>query len=318
MYDEHSGVMFPKTKKTYNYKGYASCHARVPNNLETRQMSCLPIFSLGGCQLPNVAVILPLAPKVIKRDVKGRPLAWDVSTPASSKIAKEMKLWPKNITVYFWKSCLCREPVFRQLVVDFGRWTRKQGISNGEKLFQMDWYDSHCDKEALGTLKAESDTIVLFTENACTDILAVPDGGLIKTLTSEFRRILDLHVADNFDLWYSTTTVAASKRRVIMLDSYSRAWVWFCINHNELPFKVAIRTGCLFPLKEKREDQFNGCVFRGYDGPDKKPMNPFRNESFKHAVARLSKNKNKRKAKGGALTFEKRKKRTNVVSNVVK
>ena len=91
-FDEHSGVMFPKTKKTYNYKGYSSCHVKIPNNLDTRQMSCCPIFSFGTEQLKNVAVILPLAPTVTKKDAKGRPLSWDVTTPASPKIAKEMKL----------------------------------------------------------------------------------------------------------------------------------------------------------------------------------------------------------------------------------
>ena len=48
-------------------------------------------------------------------------------------------------------------------------------------------------------------------------------------------------------------------------------------------------------------------------------MNPFRNETFKHAVARLGKDKKKkRKFKGGALTFQKRKVRTMVISSVVK
>ena len=174
----------------------------------------------------------------------------------------------------------------------------------------MDWYDSHCDKEALGTLKSDGDTMVLFTENGCTDILAAPDGGLIKTLSSEFRRILDKHVVDHFDAWYSDTVPDAVERRQVMLDAYSRAWTWFGEVHNELPFKVGIRTGCLFPLKDRREDQFNGCVFRGYDGIDKKPLNPFANEPFSHAVARLSKKKLKRKLKGGALTFAKRKAKT--------
>ena len=66
-------------------------------------------------------------------------------------------------------------------------------------MIQMDWYDSHCDRQALGSLKAGNNTIVLFTENGCTDILAAPDGGLIKTLMTEFRRLLDEHVVNNFD-----------------------------------------------------------------------------------------------------------------------
>ena len=180
-----------------------------------------------------------------------------------------METYPENLRVYFWKSALCREPVFRQLAIDFCKWTTSAGY-DGEKLLQMDWYDSHCDN-ALGTLKSDGDTMVLFTENGCTDILAAPDGGLIKTLSSEFRRILDKHVVDHFDAWYSDTVPDAVERRQVMLDAYSRAWTWFGEVHNELPFKVGIRTGCLFPLKDRREDQFNGCVFRGYDEPDRNP-----------------------------------------------
>ena len=46
-------------------------------------------------------------------------------------------------------------------------------------------------------------------------------------------------------------------------------------------------------------------------------MNPFRNETFEHAVARLAKGGKKRKLKGGALTFEKRKKEMEGVDSVV-
>ena len=51
---------------------------------------------------------------------------------------------------------------------------------------------------------------------------------------------------------------------------------------------------------------------------DKKPLNPFANEPFAHAVARLSKQvKKKRKLKGGALSFDKRKKATEKVLSVI-
>ena len=90
-FDEHSAVMFPKTKKTFNHKGSASCHSRVPNNLDTRQMSGCPIFCFGHEQLPKVAVVLPLAPSVSERDINEKPVAWDVTIPSSPKIKKEMK-----------------------------------------------------------------------------------------------------------------------------------------------------------------------------------------------------------------------------------
>ena len=49
----------------------------------------------------------------------------------------------------------------------------------------------------------------------------------------------------------------------------------------------------------------------GGPNADGNPMNPFQNESFKHASARLTKNKfKKRVLKGGAKSFAKRKKVT--------
>ena len=58
---------------------------------------------------------------------------------------------------------------------------------------------------------------------------------------------------------------------------------------------------------------------KGYDGADGKPLNPFANESFAHAVARLGKSKKRKRkvAKGGALSFEKRKKATTALESVV-
>ena len=52
-------------------------------------------------------------------------------------------------------------------------------------------------------------------------------------------------------------------------------------------------------------------MFRGYDNSDGTPMNPFQNETFKHASERLTKKiYKKRVLKGGAKSFAKRKKVT--------
>ena len=73
-----------------------------------------------------------------------------------------------------------------------------------------------------------------------------------------------------------------------MLDAYSKAWIWFGEKHADLPRRVGIRTGNLFPLKADRKAQFCGCVFRGYNDAEGKPMNPFQKETFKHAFAELN------------------------------
>ena len=104
--------MFRKDKTTYNPKGSKSCHVRVPANLDTRQLSVLPLFCFGTEQLPFNAANLPLQPKKFFDDEK-KLVGWDVTQPASAQILVEMEGWPKNVRVYFWKSGLCREPVMR-------------------------------------------------------------------------------------------------------------------------------------------------------------------------------------------------------------
>ena len=60
-------------------------------------------------------------------------------------------------------------------------------------------------------------------------------------------------------------------------------------------------------------------MYKGYNGVDGKPLNPFANESFAHAVTRLGESKKRKRkvAKGGALSFEKRKKATTTLESVV-
>ena len=73
-----------------------------------------------------------------------------------------------------------------------------------------------------------------------------------------------------------------------MLDAYSRAWVWFGREHADLPRRIAIRTGNLFKLKKYRKNN-SISVFRGYDNSNGSPMNPFQNETFRHASERFTK-----------------------------
>ena len=55
-----------------------------------------------------------------------------------------MNTWEtEHVRVYFWKSCLFREPVIEQFAIDFEELTREAGLE-GEKRLDWDWYDSHC------------------------------------------------------------------------------------------------------------------------------------------------------------------------------
>ena len=101
----------------------------------------------------------------------------------------------------------------------FERLTRESGLE-GPKLMHLDWYDSHCFPPALGFLKSDANTMSLFTENGCTDILAGPDGGLIKTLSGKTQQIIDAHLVDNYDTWFSVSTPDSMLRRKIIINAY--------------------------------------------------------------------------------------------------
>jgi len=150
-FDGNSGVKFRKNKTTYNPKGSKSYHVRVPVNLGTRQLSVVPLFYFGTEQLPYIDAILPRQLKKISHEKK-KLVGWDVFTqPASAQTLVEMEGLPKKVRVYFQKSGLWREPVTRQRGVDFEVYTREL---IGEKLLQLDWYDSHCDPKFLTQMKA--------------------------------------------------------------------------------------------------------------------------------------------------------------------
>ena len=91
-FDEYSGVMFRKDKRPYNPKGSKSCRVRIPSNLDTRQLTVLPIFCYGTNQLSFIAAaaILPLEPKKYFNEEK-KLVGWDVTLPAPQKILHEMK-----------------------------------------------------------------------------------------------------------------------------------------------------------------------------------------------------------------------------------
>ena len=180
----------------------------------------------------------------------------------------------------------------------------------------LDWYDSHCILPALGFLKSDANTMGLFTENGSTDILAAPDGGLLKTLSGKTQQIIGAHLVDNYDTCFSLSTPDSMLRRKIIINAYGEAWEWFRNEHTDMPIKVALRTGNIFPLKKIREEQCRGCVFRGYNMPDGTPKNPFFTERFAKATKSLENSKRKKKKRklvGGQKTFQKRRMITEAV-----
>ena len=125
----------------------------------------------------------------------------------------------------------------------------------------------------------------MFTENNCTDILAMPDGGGIRTLKHKINSLVEDIVDADIDAWYGVTPASKSLRRVTLLTALGKAWTWFRTVHNETPYRIALRTGQVFKLNDDRKVQFKFCRYRGYINEDFTPKNPFEDKSFEVAFA---------------------------------
>ena len=59
-----------------------------------------------------------------------------------------------------------------------------------EREMLLDWYDSHTFEPYLRELKTKAGMINTFYPAGSTDILAAPDGGLIKLIQDKFRKAI--------------------------------------------------------------------------------------------------------------------------------
>ena len=166
-------------------------------------------------------------------------------------------------------------------------------------------------------MKAEADTVIMYTPNACTDFLAAPDGGLIRTLQSHFEELVNLHLTKNFDAWFSASKPNAAARRATMLKFLGETWEWFRTERKEMPFNVGRRIGSFFKLNDNRKKQFQYINWRGYETitlEGEVPKNPFEEVEFFEFKKELRQScKKKRKLSAGEKGFAKRKKRTHQV-----
>ena len=114
------------------------------------------------------------------------------------------------------------------------------------------------------TKLADADTFGMFTENNCTDILAMPDGGAIRTIKHKINCLVEDTVDADIDAWYGVTPASKSLRRLTLLTALGKAWTWFKTVHNETSHKIALRTGQVFKLNDDRKVQFKFCRYPGY------------------------------------------------------
>ena len=179
---------------------------------------------------------------------------FDVRQAKSKTMRKEAESYPDNVRVYYWKSGMCREPVFDAFVEDF---IIDCNILEraGDKLLSLDWYDSHIQKESLVKL-FDANIFAIFTENDCTDILAMPDGGAIQVLKTKINKLIEVTVDKDVDAWFGTTPPSKSLRRRTALEALGNAWTWFREVHLSVPHRIGLRTGQIFKLNEDKKKQF--------------------------------------------------------------
>ena len=124
----------------------------------------------------------------------------------------------------------------------------------------------------------------IFTENDCTDILAMPDAGGIKAIKSKLDLLIERTVDNDINAWFGETPASKGLRRITLLKSLGAAWEWFRTEHTDLPHRLALRTGQIFRLQDDRIAQFENCNFRGYTTADHKKKNPFADKDFEVAM----------------------------------
>ena len=173
---------------------------------------------------------------------------------------------------------MCREPVFDAFVEDFIE-DCEILLNEGDKLLSMDWYDSHVQRASLIKL-FDANVFAMFTENNCTDILSMPDGGAIQIIKHKINTIIETTVDNDVSAWFGVTPPSKSLRRRTALKALGKAWTWFRDEHRTTPHRIGLRTGQIFNLNEDKKIQFQETRFRGYKNEDGSPKNPFEDMSF--------------------------------------
>ena len=65
----------------------------------------------------------------------------------------------------------------------------------------------------------KSGVFAIFTENDCTDILAMPDAGGIKALKGKINSIVEETVDRDIESWFGSTPASRGVRRVTLIKA---------------------------------------------------------------------------------------------------
>lgn len=216
--------------KSYNDKGEGSCWMRGTKvDLTKRQCTLQPCFRAVGRQNVKPVIIFALKPKII--DAENGVI--DVTKPADSRIFKEMAKYDRRVQVYYDpKSYACGD-VCVQTLRDFNKQTRRQG----KRLLGLDNWGAQATDEYQSLAKSMN-TKLAYSPSDCTDLCAVTDYGLGKTLkefmVADFQEDFDRRT----DYWSGTAdgakTISASERRILFTKWLGNAWTKMRARQNQI------------------------------------------------------------------------------------
>ena len=207
-------------KRSYGDKGGEDNQVIQPKDMFSREMTGIFFARYMGEQPKKAYAIIALKCRTEK--LANGKVKYFVREAASRQINEERKKYPKNVGVYYWASGLNREPVVVANVEDIIE-DEKLHLVKGSKRWDWDFYDTHCYVEVLKKIRSV-DGVVQWTENGLTDLLAAPDGGLIKWVKDRTNQLVEETRMEMPGEWLDEKDpVSMSTRGIVLLNAYGKA-----------------------------------------------------------------------------------------------
>jgi hypothetical protein len=141
--------------------------------------------------------------------------------PFNARIRKEFaqlrRKYP-NVSIYIQKCAWMDISTALTWLDDF-----KEQATPDEKLLGLDNLGAHCHLSFKEKARKESNSLLIFTPEDCTDVVAVTDQGLGQKVKSRMRQKFDDDYDENPDRW-EDGKVTIAERRALMVKWLSETW----------------------------------------------------------------------------------------------
>ncbi len=124
---------------------------------------------------------------------------------------------------------------------------------NAEKLVGLDNLSAHCHPDFRWYAKHETNSLLIYTPEDCTDLCAVTDAGLEKAIKDRMRAKFDAHYESNEDMW-DDGKVSAAGHRALLVQWLSEAWEEFFAEGGEKRVLLAFQRCGMLNAVDGSED----------------------------------------------------------------